>query len=292
MEVNITSRDPVHARSWQQITSASVFEKGESSEDIRRDICLLTTMMATHNDEPTRLATGAGREDIDRYTGQLQRLCHISALLNIGGRSNEAVGTAKIMSAQMEAECATLVCAYTERLNVPREQTEPKAYEEIVPIEGHGQQLLENWFEARGSDVDTVPADQHLIDVVAIMHYLRSITDPVALSANTFALSKFITCRARYQLASRLRSLFGTKLWTENPLTIVKEWFSNVDPSVQPEPRYLAVNPQAEPLFARYDLFPSPAGRGIPLSLANVLQWVAALEGIIDDHGQFRNVMS
>lgn len=133
------------------------------------------------------------------------------------------------------------------------------------------------------SGVDTVPADQHLIDVVAIMHYLRSILDPVALSANTFALSKFITCRARYQLASRLRSLFGTKLWTKNPLTIVKEWFSNVEPSVRAEPRYLTVNPQAEPLFARYDLFPSPAGRGIPLSLANVLQWVAALEGMIDE---------
>ena len=151
MEVNIlTSRDPLHARSWQQITSASVFEKGESSEDIRRDICLLTTMMATHNAEPRRLTTDASREDIDRHTRQIQRLCHISTLLDIGGRCNEVGGTANFMSAEMENECATFVCAYTERLNVPREQTEAPAYEEIVPIEGRGQQLLENWFEARG----------------------------------------------------------------------------------------------------------------------------------------------
>ncbi|KAI0336150.1 hypothetical protein GY45DRAFT_1366231 [Cubamyces sp. BRFM 1775] len=236
---DIRSHDPTHARPWHMISSAAVFEESESLEDIRRDICLLTTMMATHKIEPTRSATSADREEIDGHIReQVRRLRHISTLLSIGGYNNTAVGTANILHAEIEPNYGAA------------------GKKEIVPTEGRGKYLLENWFEARGSDIDTVPADQHLEDMVAIMHYFRGITDPVALSASTFALTKFITCRARYQLACRLRGLTGTKLWAKNPVAIVKQWFGQVDPSVHD-------------------------GRSVALSLANVLQWVAALEGLI-----------
>ncbi|KAI0820821.1 hypothetical protein BC628DRAFT_827287 [Trametes gibbosa] len=157
---NVSSRKP----DWSLLSADSIF-KGESQEELRRDIALLTVAARGHICGEPKPAVRKDVSPKERLESRL--LLHVATLLSTAGSST-------VVSGFLEPDNVVIVCARDERpasVNGPAPEM-PKIERVAADVEA-SKRLVDNWYR---QPVEREPdLDERLRELCAIMaFYIRT----------------------------------------------------------------------------------------------------------------------
>ncbi|KAI0372409.1 hypothetical protein BV20DRAFT_1119829 [Pilatotrama ljubarskyi] len=195
----------------------NVFQ-GQSIDDVRRHICLLTVALARYQDgQPTPSSLLDNDPELrKRFT----LLRHVSTLLTIGTDSDKNAASVNFaVTGSIETDRIVSIIATQ---NAPA-VLEPTSDAVIVKLEiGNSQGgvlsgLLERWWESSGKTT----FDQHLRDITAILSHILQLPAPDRFPLEG-PLTYWVTRRAFMTLSARLEN--AKAIWGRLPAQLMQMW--------------------------------------------------------------------
>ncbi|KAK7689990.1 hypothetical protein QCA50_006632 [Cerrena zonata] len=194
------------------ISSSSPTGTPPSFEDLRRDICILTVILKNHREgHPTSIK--------NRRNKLTNLFSHVSTMLAIDATNDPFASRVNAVTGFVQDD-QIISAVFTPNTNA-FDKSEGAVTQLVVGE--NGRELIFKWKE--NNHVRILP-DQHLLDIISILHFLFSSTsNDIKRTLLIINLHLFLLARVYRKLAGRFDN--GIKAWSKHPLCHIRDWYSS-----------------------------------------------------------------